>query len=975
MSRARLLSLCGFLGSILLSLTTDSSPIVDRPLHSAAFILAVTGITILWLNRTFPNVLQSAPSEQIYSILPHDERRSSRDASQGNDDRVASGGTGLILFLSTLVVAAACVRLELLRRTLKDTQCSQVGIQCVLPLLIALFDSWRTRSSAKNDLEIIPEYRLRSTVVRVFKDNRTRYLLPALLLTWGSVLNALSTSRPRSTHICAIALPHRILIPVFQSLGVLLDTFILCAIASFSKGMGARSIHKYRRWPMMVAWIFLVIALSLTVAGAIVYSAKPEYRSWIVSLDDSYLLSLMGQTLLTAPTIISGMVLLLWFDLLEICFLVFFVCTSVPSFTAMWTETSVYPSVARGTIFFSLLLLFCGLAIFRQVRTGTESHVPLAVQLKAPSFRPLLYGFLLSFFALYALLQLYQSQQVSFHPIDVLMDGAKILHNERWRNVSQSNSLDTAVTEYRRRYHRHPPPGYDEWYKFATDRSSLIINEFDSIDSDLSPFWSLSPTELRFRVWQMNANPWNEIAGISVRAGKAEISPNILPTHRWMLEGATRMINTFAEWLPDMDLALNLNDECRVAVPWERLVIPRRGSGGGENASSFAAFKENKWSSNREDSWPPLPSEPITETVFEDHSFHDTFYKYGAIGCPPPSRARKERAWNTRDLCVSCAAPHSLGQYVQNWTLAADICHQPDLAKLHGFYVSPAAFKTTHDLMPVFSQSKVHGYSDILFPSPWNYIDKVKYDPSPEHPDKGFHDKSSTLFWRGATSEGVSAEGTWKGMTRQRLVHLANNLTSSEEVPVMLQTPSHKYAYRGVKSKDLRKLLNMDIGIVDKIARCGGRDCADQEKEFGLVGQSDFQDHWKYRYLFDMDGAGFSGRFLPFLQSKSLPFKTALFREWYDSRLTAWLHFVPQDLRLQGVHSTLAYFSGINGKIDGKQVFMPAHAKEGEFIAEQGREWANKVLRKEDMEVYFFRLLLEWGRLTDERRDDIGFQL
>ncbi len=209
----------------------------------------------------------------------------------------------------------------------------------------------------------------------------------------------------------------------------------------------------------------------------------------------------------------------------------------------------------------------------------------------------------------------------------------------------------------------------------------------------------------------MNANPWNEIAGISVRAGKAEISPNILPTHRWMLEGATKMINTFAQWLPDMDLAFNLNDECRVAVPWEQMEMVR---GGGRNASSLAVFQENKWSFHRADSWPPFPSEPITETVFEDHSFHSTFYEYGVAGCPPSSRARKERAWNKRDLCVTCAAPHSLGQYVQNWTLAADICHQPDLANLHGFHASPAAFKTTHDLMPVFSQSKVHGYNDIL---------------------------------------------------------------------------------------------------------------------------------------------------------------------------------------------------------------------------------------------------------------------
>ena len=45
----------------------------------------------------------------------------------------------------------------------------------------------------------------------------------------------------------------------------------------------------------------------------------------------------------------------------------------------------------------------------------------------------------------------------------------------------------------------------------------------------------------------------------------------------------------------------------------------------------------------------------------------------------------------------------------------------------------------------------------------------------------------------------------------------------------------------------------------------------------------------------------------------------------------------------------------------------------GEEIAEVGRVWAEKVLRKEDMEIYMFRLLLEWGRLTDDRRDEIGY--
>jgi hypothetical protein len=173
--------------------------------------------------------------------------------------------------------------------------------------------------------------------------------------------------------------------------------------------------------------------------------------------------------------------------------------------------------------------------------------------------------------------------------------------------------------------------------------------------------------------------------------------------------------------------------------------------------------------------------------------------------------------------------------------------------------------------------------------------------------------------------------------------------------------------------------LDTDIAIVNHIARCGGvglHDCTDQANEFNLVPASDFQSHWSYRYLFDLDGAGFSGRFLPFLQSRSLPFKTALFREWYDSRITAWKHFVPIDGRLHAVYSTLAYFAGVNGKLpNGKAIVWQGHEKEGEKIAEEGRKWAAKVLRKEDMEIYFFRLLLEWGRLTDDRREELGFEM
>ncbi|MCJ1436133.1 hypothetical protein MMC27_005511 [Xylographa pallens] len=588
-----------------------------------------------------------------------------------------------------------------------------------------------------------------------------------------------------------------------------------------------------------------------------------------------------------------------------------------------------------------------------------------------------LYALLLIMFLVRVAVDVTPNNEFDGHPIDKLMVEATALHNAWSRQIATSKTLSEAVVEYRRRYKRQPPPHFDKWYEYATSRNSLIIDDFDSIYEDLLPFWAFEPQDLRARTREILSDPWNEVAEVTIRSGSAEIGESLVPTHRWMVAGAIEMMKDFIGWLPDMDLALNINDESRVAIPHEGLQNYRKIGVAAGRSNSIA--KDNIWSTNRAQSW-ELEEEP--RRMFEDASFTNTFYNYGSTSCPPDSPARRRHIWDHRTLCTSCFSPHSIGPFLRNWTLSASPCHQPDLTSLHGFYLSPGAFKTAHQPIPVFSQSKAHGYADILYPSPWNYMDKVKYEPSPAddagenaRPDPPFSEKKNTLFWRGATSEGVSIVGTWKGMARQRLVHLANNHTSN--IPILLPKPSDpsKQEYESLSPKEIKvhpylQNTTMDIAIVDLIVRCRDN-CPPQEAEFGLVPPIEFQEHWRYRYLMDMDGAGFSGRFLPFLQSHSLVFKTALFREWYDTRITAWRHFVPIDLRLHGLWSTLAYFAGGGKDGDGNA----GRVKEAETIAEQGREWVGKVLRKEDMEIYFFRLLLEWGRLTDDRRDEIGFEM
>ncbi|KAL8998209.1 MAG: hypothetical protein Q9169_002694 [Polycauliona sp. 2 TL-2023] len=575
------------------------------------------------------------------------------------------------------------------------------------------------------------------------------------------------------------------------------------------------------------------------------------------------------------------------------------------------------------------------------------------------------------------------------HPIDTLRSAASAQHDAWLQQASSSKSLAECVNEYKRRYKRHPPPGFDIWYSYAKERSSVVIDDFDNLMDDLELFWAVNPSEIRRRTREALSDPWNEVAEIRIRSGKAEIGPDVIPTHRWMLDGVISMMKNYIDKIPDMDLGFNINDEPRIAIPYNDLQRLLKDSAPTEPPKRYSI---NEISKDRAAGW-NISVPTSSKKPFIDYSFQPTFHSHGSISCPPSSFARRSHLWDTLPLCTECFASHSTGLFLSNWSLSASPCHQPDLAHLHGFYLSPAAFKPSRSLYPIFSQSKAAGYADIRYPSPWNYIDKAVYGPSNEYPDPPFAEKESTLFWRGATSEGLSRNGEWKGMARQRLVHLANNATTT--LPILLPSfPNHippnarykpTYSIHHIPPSSLPSLgLNItSIALVNKIDRCWDADCPTQLRAFGVVGPADFQAHWRYKYLIDLDGAGFSGRFLPFLESRSLPFKVAgVFREWWDGRVGAWKHFVPVDVRLHGLWSTVAYFQGVEGGEGGKggkgkggTVGMKGRVEEGERIAEEGREWVGKVMRKEDMEIYMYRLLLEWGRLTDDRRDEIGFSV
>ena len=84
------------------------------------------------------------------------------------------------------------------------------------------------------------------------------------------------------------------------------------------------------------------------------------------------------------------------------------------------------------------------------------------------------------------------------HPIEILVEEARRKHTHILE--SQSKSLEQAIANYKKRYHREPPPGFDDWYHTAVSMDATIIDEYDTVMAMFEPFWGISARELRARV-------------------------------------------------------------------------------------------------------------------------------------------------------------------------------------------------------------------------------------------------------------------------------------------------------------------------------------------------------------------------------------------------------------------------------------------------------------------------------------------
>ncbi|KAJ3753596.1 capsular associated protein [Lentinula raphanica] len=286
----------------------------------------------------------------------------------------------------------------------------------------------------------------------------------------------------------------------------------------------------------------------------------------------------------------------------------------------------------------------------------------------------------------------------------------------------------------------------------------------------------------------------------------------------------------------------------------------------------------------------------------------------------------------------------------------------------------------------------------------------------PKNRKTGKESKRNKIFWRGATTGGGNSPPGFAALyQRHRAVRmagwdvdgdvgiwipntislLANSSSSTSKSANANDVPltAHK-----IPAATLNKAL-MDVAFV-KASNAdqypGGLEKLMAEHRFS--GSVYLGGHWQYKYLLDLDGMSYSGRFMSFLASDSVPLKSTVYEEFFSEWIEPWLHFIPLSASYEEIYNIFGYFSGIPAEVveevygnatdpaTGAPLFPPGTkipaipgAPDGDArlrrIARAGKQWKRTIGRTLDLESYVYRLALEWARLCADDRDAMSMKV
>ncbi|KAI2638381.1 hypothetical protein GGS21DRAFT_507961 [Xylaria nigripes] len=856
------------------------------------------------------------------------------------------------------IISLIVLRLEFSYIVLRDFQCSKPNVEAFLLLLLAAYKFFSYRAPPveldepedlwRSQLDDLKAWLIGSPFV---------LLLGCAALSYGAFLAGnLAT---RSTYFCSCLGDHGSLIVLVQWAGLVADTAIIILLwRVLSRARTTRSRLRTLGGILLIA--SFATWLPLLVTQLLRHDEIFSHTS-LRAINSLYIFDTLSMGVVVATLLISASLMLCDKSPLEPVAIATFTSGTLTSVSKILV-VGTYQQTSGAQPLFVYGIISLGFTVFIYA-----SNLRFVIFIKRVFFLLLILVVTIS-----SIIYVVSTQKtLTHHPVDELVYQSRV-GADRWlRYATISTTLKTAVQEYEERHHgRNPPQNFDKWFEFAQERKSVIIDKFDQIERDILPFWGLQPQRIKDNLEFLKSQP--NIGVISIDNGNVFHNNPADLSQRETLGEIVALIAAFVEHLPTMKIAINLQERPKVLVPWNKINKLRMiATQPGFQIISGQLGKRDDSDSSAENNIDFTIGTGLADLVYPYISASQ-FRQLQALSCPPGSPSRNGINWDVRNFCASCTIPHSKMQFLADWQMALDPCHQPDLYNLHEFYTIPHQAELYDDLLPVFSGSKTPSFSDILIPFPRPGLET-------KHESRTFNQKQDLLLWQGNVSDmQVVTRESLHGSHRLRLVHLIQNATAADKIPMLLGIGSgenSRFRYEHVPATESNEVLPFQVSLTNPSEDCRGVNCELLRDEFGLESQ---MTEVESRYVMLLDTSdGPPPNLLQTLGSDSVPVVASIFQEWFTERLMPWVHFIPIDLRYHALHSTMSYFIGLDGrgKLNGRKQITPPRVEDAKWIAKEGRKWVEKAIRKEDMEVYMFRLLLEWGRVIDENRDEMGFVL
>ncbi|KAG8779306.1 F-actin-capping protein subunit beta [Ceratobasidium sp. 428] len=524
------------------------------------------------------------------------------------------------------------------------------------------------------------------------------------------------------------------------------------------------------------------------------------------------------------------------------------------------------------------------------------------------------------------------------HPIHGLIEDAEAKWNDMLE--SQSTTLDEAIEEYQRRYGRWPPLGFDKWYAFARSVGFKLIDE---IDRDLAPLLALQHHVLLRRIAAISVEEY--AYNISIKKGNVTLGGKLAD---WVVASDfERLVSSFSKDLPDIKFYVYghdmgpsiLAEDMRLAV---NAALERGRRLTEAQVARFEDLERN-------------PRRGVANACLQDPT---TFY--------------------TSALPKQNQHTHT---FIRDHRASMSFCTNPAILnnplKRHGYFAYDVAHPRSAS--PFFVQSQLSAGGAILHPALQDYTSPEAYSRNFGEP-VAWANRTEKIFWRGrSTGEAFNHEHDWRFSHRVRLHILANrdgNYTDPNVAPDVEVLVEDRETGAVRLETHPREELNeryMDVKLIGGPIQCDQSEtdhtCQEMEDSLDWGEMVGWEAGLDRKFLLDVDGNGWSSRFQRLLSSGAVVFKMTIFPEWNSDWLVPYYHYIPIQTDYSDLYDTLAFFMGAPGPDQ-----TPAHDDMAENIAAHAREFSVKYWRPEDMQVYVFRLLLEYARLLAYNRDSMTME-